>query len=70
MTAIKREHSVHVRLSDEANALLELLHAADGRDKSTVLSEFCEELLLGKAHALRVAALRYASLGIVGTGRE
>lgn len=66
----KRVHSVHVRLTDEANAALELLQAADGREKASVLADYCEDALLGRGHALRVAALKFAAHGIVGRARE
>jgi hypothetical protein len=68
----KRTNSTHVRLSDEADAVLELLaHARGGTDsKASVLGELCEEALLGKGHALRVAALRFARLGLSGSKGE
>lgn len=56
MTSGKRENSVHVRLSDEADATLDLLRAADGRDKSALAAVLLERVLLGEGHALRVAA--------------
>lgn len=68
--AEKRNNSTHVRLSDDADAMLELMAGAQGREKATVLAELCEETLLGRGHALRMAALRFARLGINGSQRE
>jgi hypothetical protein len=68
----KRTNSTHVRLSDEADAVLELLAQARGGtdSKASVLAELCEEALLGKGHALRVAAMRFARLGLSGRNGE
>jgi hypothetical protein len=66
----KREHSVHVRLSDEADAVLDLMAAASGRDKAAVAADLMHRALLGEGHALTVAARRFARLGLIGTGRE
>ena len=70
MVSVKREHSVHVRLSDEADAVLELLAKSGKRDKGALLAELAEEALLGRGHALKVAAMRFARLGIAGIDRE
>lgn len=70
MVTVKREHSVHVRLSDEADAVLELMAQAGTRDKAALAADLLEEALLGKAHSLKVAALRFARLGIAGIDRE
>jgi hypothetical protein len=66
----KREHSIHVRICDEADAVLELKAAAAGREKGTVASEELERALLGSGHEIKVAAIRFARLGICGHGRE
>ena len=66
----KRSNSTHVRLSDEADAVLELMAQAQNRDKAAVLAELCEEALLGRGHALRMAALRYSRLGLSGRAGE
>lgn len=68
--ADKRTNSVHVRISDEADAVLELMAQAQNRDKAALLADLAEEALLGRGHALKVAALRYARLGLSGKGGE
>ena len=70
MTGAKREHSTHVRLGDEADAVLELMAQASVRDKAALAADLLEEALLGRAHPLKVAAMRFARLGIVGNERE
>lgn len=70
MVTAKRENSIHVRVSDEADAVLELMCHAGARDKAALAAELVEEALLGRGHALKVAALRFARLGIAGTERE
>lgn len=70
MAADKRTNSTHVRLSDEADAVLELMSQAQNRDKAAVLAELAEESLLGRGHALKVAAMRFARLGLGGSVRE
>lgn len=66
MTGAKREHSTHVRLSDEADAVLELMAQAGVRDKAALAADLLEEALLGRAHSLKVAAVRFARLGFGG----
>jgi hypothetical protein len=70
MAADKRNNSTHVRLSDEADAVLELMSQAQGREKSALLAELAEEALLGRGHGIKVAALRFARLGLSGSARE
>jgi hypothetical protein len=70
MTSNKRENSVHVRLSDEADAALELMCQAGGHDKAKLSAQMLEDALLGRCHALKVAAHRFARLGIAGIDRE
>ena len=70
MAGDKRTNSIHVRLGDEADAVLELMSQAQGREKAAVLAELAEESLLGRGHALRMAALRFARLGLSGANRE
>lgn len=50
--------------------MLELLATAGDKTKTRVAEELLTEALLGKGHALKVAALRYARLGFGGSGRE
>lgn len=70
MVTAKRENSIHVRVSDEADAVLELMCQAGARDKAALAADLVEEALLGRGHALKVAALRFARLGIAGNDRE
>lgn len=71
MTDGKRTASIHVRVSEESDALLELMRsAAPGRAKADIAAEVLEEALHGKGHALRVAAARYVRLGFAGKDRE
>jgi hypothetical protein len=72
MAVDKRTVSIHIRVSDESDALLELMRSAGagGRAKADIAGELVEEALHGKGHALRLAALRYARLGLTGQGRE
>ena len=62
----KRENSTHVRLNDEADAMLELLAEAQRVDKSKLASDLLHRSLLGEGHALKVAALRLSRLGMMG----
>jgi len=66
----KREHSVHVRLSDESDALLELMCQVKGDDKAKIAADLLERTLLGDGHALKVAARRLAGAGFAGSERE
>lgn len=66
----KRENSVHVRLSDEADAALELMCQAGGHDKARLSAQLLEDALLGRCHALKMAATRFARLGLAGTDRD
>lgn len=66
----KRINSVHVRLGDEADALLELIAQARGATKGQVLSDIAERALLGEGHQLTVAARRFLRSGIDAGQRE
>lgn len=68
--ADKRENSTHVRLCDEADAMLELLAEAGGTDKAKLAADILHRAILGEGHALKVAALRLSRLGFVGFDRE
>lgn len=50
--------------------MLELMCQAGARDKAALAAELVEEALLGRGHALKVAAMRFARLGIAGNDRE
>ena len=68
----KRENSVHVKLSDDADKALELLVLvhSDGAAKSTIAASLLEKALLGEAHTVRVAVAKLARQGISGRDRE
>lgn len=66
----KREHSTHVRLSDEADARLEFLAEAGRTDKAKIAADILHRALLGEGHDLIVAAERYLRLGTSGRERE
>jgi hypothetical protein len=72
MTSEKRENSVHVKLSDDADRALELLVLvhADGAAKATIAASLLEKALLGEAHTVRVAVARLSKQGLTGNGRE
>ena len=70
MTTPKRENSVHVRLNDEADAMLDLLSEAKSVDKSKLAADLLHRILLGEGHALKMAAVRLSRLGIEGTQRD
>ena len=66
----KRENSVHVRLTDEADAMLELLAESHQEDKAKIAANILQRALLGEGHALRVAAMRFSRLEFTGKDRE
>jgi len=68
--ADKRENSTHVRLNDEADAMLELLAEAQRVEKSKLAADLLHRALLGEGHALKVAAQRLARLGLSGSERQ
>lgn len=68
--AAKREHSIHVRVCEDADAVLELMCQAGARDKAALAADLLEEALLGKGHAIKVAAMRFARLGFSANERE
>jgi len=53
-----------------ADAMAQLLAEAKGIDKSRLLGNLLEKTLLGEGHALKVAAMRLARVGIVGIDRR
>lgn len=65
-----KDISVHVRLSEDADAMLELLATAQERTKTEVAATVLHKSLLGEGYALRVAAERFARLGFRGTDRD
>ena len=70
MAAVKHEISLHIRLSDEADALIELLAEAKETTKIKIADELLRRALLGEGHALKVAAIRYSRLGLNGISKD
>ena len=70
MAAVKHEISLHIRLSDEADAMIELLAEANETTKIKIAEDLLHRALLGEGHALKVAALRYSRLGLNGIGKD
>ncbi len=66
----KRDNSVHIRLSDEADAVAELLKEVNGVTKVDLLTKLIHKALLGEGHDVKVAAMRFARLGLTGINRE
>jgi hypothetical protein len=68
----KRENSVHVKISDDADKALELLVMvhADGAAKSTIAASLLEKALLGEAHTVRMAIARVSRHGFAGREGE
>ena len=70
MAAVKHEVSIHIRLSDEADAMIELLAEARETTKIKIAEDLLHRALLGEGHALKVAAIRYSRLGLTGIGKD
>ena len=70
MAAVKHEVSIQIRLSDEADAMIELLAEARETTKIKIAEELLHRALLGEGHALKVAAIRYSRLGLNGIGKD
>lgn len=51
-------------------AVLEVLAQSQGKPAATLAGELIEEAVLGKGHALRVAAAKLARLGLCGIAGE
>ena len=70
MAAVKHEVSIHIRLSDEADAMIELLAEAKETTKIKIAEDLLHRAILGEGHALKVAAIRYSRLGLNGIGKD
>lgn len=70
MAAVKHEVSIHIRLSDEADAMIELLAEARETTKIKIAEDLLHRALLGEGHALKVAAIRYSRLGLAWIGKD
>ena len=64
----KAARSTHVRLCDEADAELEAVALADGRDKAKIAREILHDARLGRGGRWRLAADRMRRAGFVGSG--
>jgi len=61
---------LHVRVSPECKAALQLLAEVDQVPESVIASRIIEDAVLGKFHALRVAAREMRRMGIDGSEGE
>jgi hypothetical protein len=61
---------MHVRIDPVADAKLEMLAEVAGVPKTTLASQYLEEMILGKAHVLTVAARKLARMGFDGMERD
>lgn len=61
---------LHIRVADEAMALLDAMATVRGPGKAELAGELLERTLLGEGHAIRVAASKLARMGLCGNGRE
>ena len=64
--ADKRENTLHIKINDEADAMLELMAESMGDDKNKLAAVLLQRTLLGEGYALKVAAMRYARLNLTG----
>lgn len=61
---------LHVRLSSDCMALLRLLAEVEQVPVSVLAERYLEDVVLGKGHALKVAARQLSRLGIAGGERD
>ena len=61
---------LHIRLLHECKAALALLAEVEQAPEAVVAARYLEELILGKVHALKVAARQLSRLGIAGVEGE
>lgn len=61
---------LHIRISADCRALLSLLAEVEQAPVSTLAERFLEEAVLGKGHALKLAARQLARMGIAGSERD
>lgn len=61
---------LHIRISSDAKAALGLLAEVEQAPEAVVAARYLEELILGKVHALKVAARQLSRLGIAGMEGE
>jgi len=61
---------LHVRVSAECKAALQLLAEVDQVPESVIAARLIEDAVLGKFHALRLAARQMSRMGIDGSERD
>jgi hypothetical protein len=61
---------LHVRLSEHAMSALEAVAKAQQRELTVVARELLTEALLGRVHAMSLAANRLMQAGFLGRGRD
>lgn len=61
---------LHIRVSPDCMALLRLMSEVEQAPVSSLAERYLEEVVLGKAHVLTVAARQLSRLGIAGTERD
>ena len=61
---------LHVRLCEEAKAKLRLMAEVEQLPESVLAAHYLEEVLMGKAHVLKVAARRLMRAGLDGRDGE
>lgn len=61
---------LHLRLSSDCMALMALLAEVEQVPVSTLAQHILEEAVLGKGHALKLAARQLSRLGIAGSERD
>lgn len=61
---------LHVRVSPDCKAMLNLLAEVEGCPASVLAEHILEEAVLGRGHALKLAARQLSRLGIAGSERD
>ena len=61
---------IHLRVSPDCMALLRLMSEVEQATVSALAERYLEEVVLGKAHVLTVAARQLSRLGIAGSERD
>ncbi len=61
---------IHLRVSPECRAILGILAEAEGCPVSTLVEHIVEQDVLGRGHALKLAARRLHRMGIAGSERD
>jgi hypothetical protein len=61
---------LHVRVSEECRAALRLLADVEQCPDGTLAARIIEEAVLGRFHALKIAARQVRRLGIDGSERD